>query len=103
LFIIIICLHNMMTNIDNVNDAKFQAMDLKFIVKMQPDKLIVETSSPKDEVQYVGEMPASPLVDLEYIKELLEQKIFKIVMKNEEMLKIEIGATPLEMLAKPKA
>jgi hypothetical protein len=93
----------MMTNINNVNnDAKFQAMDLKFIVKMEPDKLIIETSSKKDELQYVGEIPATPLIDFEDIKEMLEQKMFKLIIKTEEMLKIKIGPMPLEMLPKPK-
>jgi hypothetical protein len=92
----------MMTNINNVNDAKFQAMDLNFIVKVEPDKLIIETSSQKDEIQYVGEIPANPFIDFEDIEEMLEQKIFKIIIKTEEMLKIKIGPMPLEMLPKPK-
>jgi hypothetical protein len=61
----------MTTNINNVNDAKFQAMDIKFIVKMEPDKLIIETSSQKDEIQYVGEILATPLIDFEAIEEML--------------------------------
>lgn len=92
----------MTTNINNLNDAKFQAMDLNFIVKMEPDKLIIETSSSKDDIQYVGEIPANPLIDFEDIKELLEQKIIKIINKNQEMLKIKIGPISLEMLPKPK-
>jgi hypothetical protein len=92
----------MTTNINYVNDAKFQVMDLNFIVKMEPDKLIIETSSSKDEIQYVGEIPANPFIDFEDIKELLEQKMFKIINKTEEMLKIKIGPISLEMLPKPK-
>jgi hypothetical protein len=30
---------------------------------MEPGKLIVKTSSPKDEVQYIGEIPATPYID----------------------------------------
>jgi flagellar basal body rod protein FlgB len=61
----------MTTNINDVNDPKFQAMDINFIVQMEPDKLIIETSSQKDELQYVGEIPANPFIDFEDIKELL--------------------------------
>ena len=92
----------MITNIDNVNDAKFQAMDLTFTTRTEPDKLIIEASASRDKFQYVGEIPATPLIDFEDIRELLEQKMFKVVLKTEEMLKIKIGATPLEMLPKPK-
>ena len=62
----------MTTKINKVNDAKFQATDLNFIVKMEPDKLIIETFSTNDEVQYVGEILANPLIDLEAIEEMLE-------------------------------
>lgn len=93
----------MITNIDNVNDAKFQALDLTFAIRMETDKLIIEASASKDEFQYIGEIPATPLIDFKDIKELLEQKMFKVILKTEEMLKIKIGAIPLEMLPKPKA
>jgi hypothetical protein len=44
----------------NENDAKFQIMELKFVIQMEPDKLIIKGSDLKDELEYVGELPKRP-------------------------------------------
>jgi hypothetical protein len=49
---------------------------------MESDKLLIEASSPNDEFRYIGEIPAAPLIDLNEIRKLFEQKTFKIIAKN---------------------
>lgn len=78
-------------------------MNLNFITKIETDKLIIEASDPKDEFLYVGEIHATSLVDFNEIKELLEQRMFKTIIKTEEMLVIKIGIIRLEMFSKFKA
>lgn len=85
-----------------ISDARVQSLGLKFTFINELDKLIINALCSKENIHYIGTIPAHPLIDFDDIKEVLEEGQFKTLIKTEEVLKIKFGATTIELISKSK-
>jgi hypothetical protein len=72
-----------------IADAKYQELNMSFDCEVQEDKLIIRANV--ENVTYQTEKAIDPDLDFEDLKDLLNNKQFKIVTKTAEILKLKIG------------